>query len=30
MDIILLHSGYQHVSVTRVTIFRVRRTRIQM
>jgi hypothetical protein len=30
MDIILFHSGYQHVSATRFAIFRVVRTRIQL
>jgi len=30
MDVTLLHSAHQHVSVTRVAIFRVSRTRIQM
>ena len=30
MDVILLHSGHQHVSTTHVAIFRVVRTRIQI
>jgi len=29
MDLILLHSGHHNVSVNRVAIFRVVRTRIQ-
>ena len=30
MDVILLHSGHQHVSATHVAIFRVVRTRLQI
>jgi len=30
MDVILLHSGHQHVSTTHVAIFRVERTRIRI
>jgi len=30
MDVILLHSGHQHVSAIHVDIFRVVRTRIQI
>jgi hypothetical protein len=30
MDVILLHSGHQNVSATRVAIFRVVRTRIRI
>jgi len=30
MDVILLHSGHQHVSVTHVAIFRAVRTKIQI
>jgi len=30
MDEILFHSGYENVSTTRSTIFRVVRTRLQM
>jgi len=30
MDVILLHSGHQHVSATQADIFRVVRTRIQI
>jgi len=30
MDVILLHSGYQHVEATHVVIVRLVRTRIQV
>jgi len=30
MDVILLHSGHQHVSATYIAIFRMMRTRIQI
>jgi len=30
IDVILLHSGHRHVSVTHVAIFRVARTGIQI
>jgi len=30
VDVILLHSGHQHVSATHVAIFRVVKTRIQI